>query len=198
MPNKQVPFGIVGLSVGFVAGFFVGQALVQPGATSSVDEGQPSESQSSLPENHPSSEFIEQLQALQLHAQEHPEDLEARVALGNAFYDMGRFDSAIQWYEEAVKIGRPDPNVITDLGTSYFYSGNSTRAVELFHRALAIEKNHPQTLQNLGWVQFQSANHEAAIEAWEQLIQAHPNYKQIEAVRKQLEVAKAKLRGEPS
>ncbi len=198
MPNKQVPFGLVGLLVGFVAGFFVSQALVEPGATPSVDEGQPSQSQSSLPENHPSTEFIEKLQALQLHAQEHPEDLEARVALGNAFYDMGRFDTAIRWYEEVVEKGYPDPNVITDLGTSYFYSGNSTRAVELFHRSLAIEENHPQTLQNLGWVQFQSENHEAAIEAWEKLMQAHPNYEQIEAVRKQLEVARAQLRGEPS
>ncbi len=198
MSSKRLSFGIVGVLIGFVAGFFVSRAPVESGPTLPVDEGPPAQAQSSLPEDHPSPEFIGQLQALQRHAEEHPQDSQARIALGNAFYDMGRFDAAIRWYEEAVARGDQDPNVITDLGTSYFYSGNTAKAVELFHRSLAIEKDHPQTLQNLGWVQFQSQNHEAAIEAWEQLIQAHPEYEQIEAVRRQLEVARGQLQGEHS
>lgn len=198
MTNKQIPFAIVGILVGFVAGFFVGQVIVPPSSNFFAEKEKPSPGQSSIPENHPSPDFIKQLQALQKHVEEHPKDRQGRISLGNTFYDMGRFDVAIRWYEEAIAMGEPDPNVITDLGTSYFYSGNPEKAIELFHRSIAIEKDHPQTLQNLGWVQFQSKNYKAAIEAWGKLIQAHPEYEQIDAIRQQLQIAREQLKGESS
>ena len=204
MKNKQVatrrwrtwlPFGIVGVLVGFVLGFFVGQGVVQPPANVPSSQGLSGQNQSALPENHPSPEFVEQLKALEQHVGEHENDVQARAALGNAYYDMGRFDLAIRWYEEAMTLDNQDPDVTTDLGTAYFYSGNSEKAIDLFHHSLELEEDHPQTLQNLGWVQFQSENLEAAAEAWERLVQVHPDYEQIEAVKKQLETLKAQLQG---
>ncbi len=198
MKNKQIPFFIVGILIGFVGGFFLGQGFVRsvPGVPSTVLPS--AQSQSALPENHPSPEFIEQLQELEKQAGEHKNDVEARVALGNAYYDMSRFDLAIRWYEEAMTLDDRDPNMVTDLGTAYFYSGNPEKAIGLFHHSLELEADHPQTLQNLGWVQFQSENLEAATEAWEKLIRVHPDYQQIEAVKKQLEALKAHLRGDHS
>ncbi len=193
-----LPFGIVGVLVGFVLGFFVGQGVVQPVASLPPADSPPEETQAAFPEDHPSPEFIERLQALEHHAEEHENDLQVRTALGNAYYDMGRFDLAIRWYEEAMTLDDRDPNVATDLGTAYFYAGNSQKAIDLFHHSLRLEENHPQTLQNLGWVQFQSENLEAAAEAWETLLQVHPEYEQIEAVKKQLETLKAHLEGDHS
>ncbi len=198
MKNKQVPFLIVGILVGFVGGFFLGQGFVQPVTGVPSPQSPPAQNQSSLPENHPSPEFIEQLQALEQHAGEHKNDVEARLALGNAYYDMSRFDLAIRWYEEAMALDDQDPDMVTDLGTAYFYSGNPGKAIDLFQHSLELEEDHPQTLQNLGWVQFQSENLEAAAEAWEKLIRVHPAYEQIEAVKKQLEVVKGHLQGDHS
>ena len=195
MKNKQVPAAIVGSLVGFVVGFFMGQGFVQPVTSVPSAQSLPGQSQPALPENHPSPEIIEQLQALEQRAGEHENDVQARVALGNAYYDMGRFDLAIGWYEEAIALDDQDPDMATDLGTAYFYSGNSEKAIDLFHHSLELEEDHPQTLQNLGWVQFQSENLEAAAEAWERLLRVHPDYEQIEAVKKQLETLKAQLQG---
>ena len=198
MKNKQIPFLIVGILIGLVGGFFLGRDVVQrvPGGLSA--QSPPAQAQSVLPENHPSPEFIEQLQKLEVHAGEDENDVEARVALGNAYYDVSRFDLAIRWYEEAMSLDDKDPDMVTDLGTAYFYSGNQEKALELFHHSLELAPDHPQTLQNLGWVQFQSDNLEAAAEAWEKLIQVHPDYEQIEAVKKQLEGIKEHLRGDQS
>ena len=198
MKNKQVPIAIVGILVGFVAGFFMGQGFVQPVTSVPSAQSRPAQNQSAFPENHPSPEFIEQLQALEQRAGEQENDVQARAALGNAYYDMGRFDLAIHWYEEALTLDDQDPDIATDLGTAYFYSGNSEKAIDLFHHSLAVEEDHPQTLQNLGWVQFQSENLEAAAEAWERLLRVHPDYQQIEAVKKQLERLKAHLGGDHS
>jgi len=189
--RSWLPFSIVGVLVGFVLGFFMGQGLVQPVASVPSAESLPDQNQSAFPENHPLPEFIKQLQTLEQHAEEHEKDAQARVALGNAYYDMGRFDLAIRWYEEAMTLDDQDPDIATDLGTAYFYSGNSEKAIALFHHSLELEEDHPQTLQNLGWVQFQSDNLEAAAEAWERLLRVHPDYEQIEAVKKQLETLRA-------
>ncbi len=203
MKNKQVPFLIVGILIGFVGGFFLGQGVVEPvpgglSAQSPPAQSQSAQSQSALPENHPSPEFIEQLQSLEVHAGENKSDVEARVALGNAYYDMSRFDLAIRWYEEAMTLDDQNPDMVTDLGTAHFYSGNPEKAIELFRHSLELEVDHPQTLQNLGWVQFQSENLQAAAEAWERLIRVHPDYEQIEAVKQQLDTLKQHLKGDHS
>jgi cytochrome c-type biogenesis protein CcmH/NrfG len=197
MQNKHLAFGIVGVLIGFVTGFFLNEALRYDAL-----EGPPPQSQarpstgSELPQDHPTAQVVEKLRSMQEEAQAHPENYELRVILGNTYYDMSRFDSAIRWYEEALALNSENPNVTTDLGTAYFYTDRPDRAIELFHQSLKLEKDHPQTLQNLGWVQFTSDRTEEAIWAWERLVALHPNYQHIESIEKHLDEARARLKGE--
>ena len=197
MKNKHLAFGIVGILIGFVTGFFLHKALRYDALEGQLHQSQTTTSTGSeLPQDHPTSQVVEKLRSMQEEVQAHPGNYELRIILGNAYYDMSRFDSAIRWYEEALALNAENANVTTDLGTAYFYTGQPDRAIELFRRSLKLEKDHPQTLQNLGWVQFTSERIEEAILAWERLIASHPNYQHIESIKKHLDTAHARLKGD--
>jgi cytochrome c-type biogenesis protein CcmH/NrfG len=167
--------------VGFILGFFVNEAVKSPGRTDSA---------AALPEDHPSPESLRRLSDLMKHVESHPDDLESLVQLGNSFYDMGRFDAAINWYERAFELQPSDIQVSTDLGTSYLYVGNRSAALEQFQKSLEIDANHAQTLQNMGVAYFSSGDYKEAVEVWEKLIEAHPDYVRAEEIREQISTAK--------
>ena len=65
-------------------------------------------------------------------AEREPSNPAPRVELGNLYFDAERYDDAIKWYGEALKLEPNDVNVSTDLGVSYYYTesaGQGARAV---------------------------------------------------------------------
>jgi cytochrome c-type biogenesis protein CcmH/NrfG len=194
MNRQSIVVGSLGIVVGFIFGYFLALGI-QPGATPSMTGGS---ADSGLPENHPSPEVMQQLQALLEQAQANPEDSRVRVALGNTYYDMNRFDAAIPWYEEAMKLNPSDVHVSTDLGTAYLYQGQTEKAIQRYQESLIIEPNHPQTLQNLGIAYFTEGDYQEAMDIWNRLIDAHPNYPQAEEIRNQIKTAEAHLKSESS
>ncbi len=198
MKHKQIAFGVVGLLIGFVLGFFTDRAVTEIGAPSATAARTAASPSATLPEGHPPVDTLAQIQEMEKHAQEHPEHTDVKIRLGDAYYDMGRFDSAIPWYEQALQQEPNNINVLNDLATCYFSTGDTAKSVELLNKSLELEKDHPVALQNLGWFYFSTENYPAAIQAWERLVSVHPNFQNVEAVKQQLEKAKAHLRGDHS
>ena len=153
--------------------------------------------QTGLPEGHPPAEVLEELGKLQKRAEEHPEDRQVRIVLGNSYYDMGRFDSAASWYQQALDLDPENLSVRTDLGTAQLYQGKVTEAIETYQLCLKIDPHHPQTLQNLGIAYFSTGKFASAIDSWEKLLQDHPEYSRKGEIRKQLENAKKHLEEGP-
>jgi len=77
-----------------------------------------------------------------------PGNLDAKVTLGNIYYDRGNFEAARGWYEQAVALDGRDANVLVDLGVCYRNLGGFEKALDLFDRALAIEDGKKQALYN--------------------------------------------------
>ena len=46
-------------------------------------------------------------------------------SLANTYFDAERYDDAIKWYQEALKLDPKNPDASTDLGVSYYYSGRT-------------------------------------------------------------------------
>ncbi len=192
MNRKQAVTGIVGIVIGFILGFFVAKGPVAPGTPVAGTEA------GTLPEDHPSPEVMAQFDQLTVQAKQDPQDRETRLKLGNLFYDMGRFDAAIPWYEEALALNPSDVLVSTDLGTCYLYVGNVAKALECYQSSLKIEPDHPQTLQNLGITYFTSGEYQKAIDTWEHLLKVAPGYAGADDVRTQIETARKHLSTEAS
>jgi len=171
--------------VGFIAGYFVNEVVRNP-----IGDPPSEPSSASLPENHPTPDVLERLGQLMSQVEEHPDDRGSLVALGNSFYDMGRFDAAIEWYEKALALDPEDIEVSTDLGTAYLYTGDRAAALERFRKSLEIDGDHPQTLQNMGVAYFSTGEYKEAVEVWERLIDIHPDYVRAKEIREQIKTAR--------
>ena len=80
----------------------------------------------------------------QKRAEEHPEDKQVRIVLGNSYYDMGRFNAAVSWYQQALDLDPDNLNVRTDLGTAQLYQGKVSEAIETYQVCLKLDPNHPR------------------------------------------------------
>jgi len=194
MGNKQITTGVVGIVIGLIMGFFASQIFLTPPPR--VGELQPlnsAQDSSQLPEEHPPAEVMEKLTELQDWAQTHPQDSQVRISLGNTYYDMGRFDGALNWYEQALQLEPDNVDVRTDLGTAYLYTGNPIKAVEHYKNSLEMDPDHIQTLQNISVAYLSTGNYSEAIGHLEKLLQSHPDYPQRKEIEQQIEYIRTQI-----
>ena len=193
MKQRRFAFLVVGALIGFVLGYFVSRL-----ATSSDPLPAASAEASNLPEGHPPVDFLERLRELERHATEHPEHMEVRVQIGNAYFEMQQYQTAATWYESALDLDPTNVDVNNNLGTALFGAREVERSIEVLDRSLELKRDHPVALQNLGWVYFSTNRHREAVDFWERLIRVHPEYENVEAVKEHLKTARSIVDGEHS
>ena len=95
------------------------------------------------------------------------------MQLGNLYFDAERYDEAIKWYGDALKLAPNDVNVSTDLGVSYYYTNQPDKALEQFDHSLKLDPKHGKTLLNVGIVKaFGKQDLDGAAQAWQRSHQA--------------------------
>jgi len=101
-----------------------------------------------------------------------PDNVEARIQLGNDYFDSRNYEKAVEAYQKAVKINPKNADVITDMGIAYRRLGKHNEAVEAFKRAVGVDPGHAVALFNLGIVYRDDLkNLPAAIKAWEAFLE---------------------------
>src|SRR5439155_6946705 len=115
-----------------------------------------------------------------------------RVDIANLYFDAERYDDAIKWYAEAVKLNPSDANVSTDLGVAYYYTNQPDKALEQFDHSLKLDPKHVKTLLNQGIVRaFGKQDLAGAEQSWQQVIQHDPNGPEGQAARRALDSLKS-------
>ncbi|MGB7217192.1 MAG: tetratricopeptide repeat protein, partial [Vicinamibacterales bacterium] len=129
-----------------------------------------------------------QVTALTSVAGREPTNPKPRVDLANLYFDADRYDDAIKWYSEAMKLAPNDVNVSTDLGVSYYYTNQPDKALEQFAHSLKLDAKHVKTLLNLGIVRaFGKQDLDGATSAWRQVIQIAPDSPEGQAAKRALD-----------
>ena len=119
-------------------------------------------------------------------------NVEARVDLGNLYFDAERFPEAIAEYEAALTVDPKHVNASTDLGIAYYYMNQPDRALAQFDRSLAIDARHTKTLLNIGIVRaFGKQDLAGAAKAWQQVVDLDPSSPEGQAARKGLDGIKS-------
>lgn len=115
----------------------------------------PPASSGSLPEGHPPITTAADLETLKKAVEAAPQNAALVTDLANKYYDAGRYEEAIRYYQQALTLDPKNVSIITDLGTAHFYSGRPDEAIGYYNRSLQINPRHAQSLHNLVIVNLQ-------------------------------------------
>lgn len=190
MKADSIAFAVSGMAFGLIAGWIIGteQATVRnqpPAAPSAAAAPAPAAGAST-----PRAAVLDQAQVTALTSviAREPDNARARTQLANLYFDAERYDDAIKWYEEAVKLSPKDVDASTDLGVCYYYTNQPDKALVQFDHSLALDPKHTKTLLNVGIVRaFGKQDLDGATKAWQQVIQIAPESPEGQAAKRALD-----------
>jgi hypothetical protein len=84
-------------------------------------------------------------------------DIESATALfqkGNASYEAGNFDQAIEQYQKILDLGIKNSKVFYNLGNAYFRKNQLGKAILNYRKALALEPRDEDSMANLAFVKL--------------------------------------------
>jgi tetratricopeptide (TPR) repeat protein len=188
MKSDAIAYGIAGVFFGLIAGWIIGS---QQSSGRPVPVPQAAESTTAPAGSSQTRAAIldeTQVNALKSVAEREPSNAKPRVELGNLYFDAERYDDAIKWYSEAVKLQPNDANVSTDLGVSYYYTNQPDKALAQFDQSLKIDPKHAKTLLNVGIVRaFGKQDLDGATKAWQEVIKLAPDSPEGQAAKRALD-----------
>jgi tetratricopeptide (TPR) repeat protein len=98
-------------------------------------------------------------------------DLEALIFLGNANYDIQRYEKAQEYYQRALAVDRANTHIRTDLASAYRQTGEIDRAIEELRAVLAQDPNQEIALYNLGIILLNDKeDRDGAAKVWRKLV----------------------------
>jgi tetratricopeptide (TPR) repeat protein len=197
MKAESVLFAVAGMFFGLIVGWIIGSQQqsasltaraprqeAAPAEQSAQAAGQQGQQRAVLDEG--------RVQALQTIVNSDPKNAEARVQLGNVYFDAERYQDAIKWYEDALRIEPKNVNASTDLGVSYYYANNPDRALKQFDYSLSIDPKHTKTLLNQGIVRaFGKQDLDGATASWRRVVELAPESQEGQAARRALDTMKS-------
>lgn len=175
MQRESLAFALAGVFFGLLVGWMIGSQQGAGGPRPVPGAPQPSSATSGFVAPAPRLDEA-RARALLAQAESSPTDAAVRVELGNLYFDAERYQDAIRWYEESLKLDPKNVNASTDLGVAYYYSNQPDRALQQFAHSLSIDPKHLKTLLNQGIVRaFGKQDLAGAVESWEQVVALAPD-----------------------
>ena len=187
MKAESIVFAVAGMCFGIILGWVIGiqQAENQASLAPPPAAGAPAQGQQQAP---PPPLDEAKVQALTTVFKSDPTNAGAAVQLGNVYFDAERYQDAIKWYEEGVRLDPRNPDTSTDLGISYYYTGQTDRALQQFEQSLKIDPRHSKTYLNKGIVlAFGKQDLAGAEAAWKEVVTLAPNSPEGQAAQKALD-----------
>jgi tetratricopeptide (TPR) repeat protein len=97
-------------------------------------------------------------------------------ALGNVFYDQGRFQDAIQAYKEGLRNQPDDAIAYKNLGIAYEAQQRYPEAIEQYQKAIKLDPEYAHAYNNLGHAYVRQRRYADAIEQFRKAIEMDPKY----------------------
>ena len=188
MKPESIVFALAGMFFGVLLGWIIGsqqQVAPQPvrAAVEQTDQG----SGGQRPQQ-PAVLDEGRVQALQTIVANDAKNAEARIQLGNTYFDGERYQDAIKWYEDALRIEPKNVNASTDLGVSYYYVNQPDRALKQFDYSLSLDPGHTKTLLNQGIVRaFGKQDLDGATTSWQKVVELAPDTPEGQAAKRALD-----------
>jgi cytochrome c-type biogenesis protein CcmH/NrfG len=184
--ERAVLFIVLAFLAGFIVGAISGIKFyaAQRGESSRVPQ-QHEEGQAGPPAKANLGQEIGQLEDL---LKRDPNNLQALISLGNAYFDTNQFKKAIDVYQRALKIDPKNADVRTDLGIMYRNIKDYDGAIREFRQAAKDNPTHVNSRFNVAIVlQNDKKDIPGAIVAWEEFLKVEPDGQRAGMARAQIE-----------
>ena len=185
MTKENILFATIGLLAGLIIGFFFANSVNQgamQGAGSGVAAMQPG---GALPSGHPnvpggSGGSTAEVQAAIDKARQNPTDFEAQMKAAELFYQIQRFDGALEFLKKANEIQPDNYEVMVNLGNASFDSDKYDEAEKWYSSALTKKPDDKDVRTDLGltFIFREKPNYDRAIEEFKRVLAADPNHTQ--------------------
>jgi len=200
MTRDNLLFAIIGILLGFIAGFMLASGITQReaasrAATTTVQPGQ------NLPPNHPplggeqtgegGQQMLAQVQEAMKQAREHPDDFDAQVTAAKLEYQIQRFDQAIEYLLIANKLKPTNPDVLAMLAIANLDAGHFDVAEKWYRAALLKNPNDIPLLDGLCAALLSKGDANGAEAAINKLAKVDPTNQDLPQFRNKLEELKA-------
>jgi cytochrome c-type biogenesis protein CcmH/NrfG len=188
--GNVILIGLVCLLVGFILGATVAilKTISEPKLATSAEE----------PKQSRSIDNEEEIRLSKSILGKDPNNVQALISLGNAYFDTDRYQEAIDAYSKALAIDPKNPDIRTDMGIMNRKLGQFDKAIEAFRQAARDDPKHLNSQFNLGVALKNDMNdYPGAIQAWEEFLKLEPLMKpddgRIKMVRQEIQDMKAAL-----
>ena len=181
--NKQnILFGIIGLIVGLVIGFFAANSINR-NSQQIILENQPNapfQNQQiqtvSVKEQPMQSGMLPDIVATLDKAKTEPNNFDAQMKAGDVYLQIKGFDKAVEFYEQAHRIKPEDYETIVKLANTYFDFRKFEEAGKWYEQALSKKSNDTNVRTDLGitFVERENPNLDRAIKEFQTSLQTNP------------------------
>lgn len=191
MNKDNILFGIIGLLLGFIVGFMfannANQQAPKPRTPASAAQSNLPPDHPQLPSNavadQPDSQAGAAMPAVQeaiQKARNEPDNFEAQKQAGEMFYQIQRWDEAIDFWLKANKLKPEDYETIVNIANAYFEAGKYELAEQWYTGALTKKPDDVNVRTDLGttFMARTPPDFDRALKEYRRSLELNPNHEQ--------------------
>jgi len=192
MNRENLLFAVIGVLLGFIVGFMFASSMSQKVAQTQT-------AAQNLPADHPPlgaqnagdpAAQREQVMAQIEKARNEPKNFEAQMTAAQLYYQIQRFDQAIEYLLKANQLKPTDYDAVAALGVVNLDAGHYDQAERWYRAALKMKSGDERALAGLAAATLEKGDAKAAQDAVAQLEKAYPGNQDLPQFKQKLESLK--------
>ncbi len=196
MSRENLLFAIIGILLGFIIGFMLASSMAQKTAMQSASSAQ------TLPADHPPvsggqnapdpQKMREEVAASLEKARNEPKNFDAQIKAAALYYQIQRYDQAIEFLLKANEIQPTDYQTVATLGMVNLDAGHYDQAEKWYRAAMKMKSDDVMVLSGLAAATLEKGDAKAAEDAIAKLEKVDPNSQDLPQFRDKLATLKEK------
>jgi tetratricopeptide (TPR) repeat protein len=197
MSRENLLFGIIGILLGFIVGFMLASSMSQK-----TQQAQVASAGQTMPADHPPvgaqnpsgnpEEVRAQVTASLEKARNEPKNFDAQLKAAELYYQIGRYDQAIEFLLKANQLNPTDYRTVVVLGMVNLDAGHFDTAEKWYRAAMKMKDDDIMVAAGLAEATLQKGDAKGAEEAIAKVEKIDPNNQDLTRFREKLASLKSK------